>query len=75
MFSGMQTAHDPKMIGRIPKDLPILIVSGSDDPVGDFGKGVKTVKNQLNNAAKRLGLNRTRDLIKIFSVYNITLWE
>lgn len=40
-----------------------------------LGKGVKTVKNQLSNAAKRLGLNRTRDLIKIFSVYNITLWE
>ncbi len=38
-----------------------------------LGKGVKTVKNQLCNAAKRLGLNRTRDLIKFFSVY--TLWE
>lgn len=40
-----------------------------------LGKGVKTVKNQLSNAAKRLGLNRTRDLIKVFSVYNITLWD
>lgn len=40
-----------------------------------LGKGVKTVKNQLGNAAKRLGLKRTRDLIKIFSLYNITLWE
>ncbi len=40
-----------------------------------LGKGVKTVKNQLSSAAKRLGLNRTRDLIKIFSMYNITLWE
>lgn len=40
-----------------------------------LGKGVKTVKNQLGNAAKRLGLNRTRDLIKIFSVYNITMFE
>lgn len=40
-----------------------------------LGKGVKTVKNQLGNAAKRLGLNGTRDLIKIFSVYNITMFE
>lgn len=40
-----------------------------------LGKGVKTVKNQLGSAAKRLGLNRTRDLIKIFSVYPVTLWE
>lgn len=40
-----------------------------------LGKGVKTVKNQLSSAAKHLGLSRTRDLIKIFSVYNITVWE
>jgi DNA-binding CsgD family transcriptional regulator len=40
-----------------------------------LGKGVKTVKNQLSNAAKRLGLSKTRDLIKVFSVYNITLWD
>lgn len=38
-------------------------------------KSAKTIKNQLDNARKRLRLNRTRDLIKIFSVYNITLWE
>ena len=38
-------------------------------------KSVKTIKNQLGNAAKRLGLSRTRDLIKIFSIYNISLWE
>lgn len=26
---------------KIPKDLPILMVSGKDDPVGDYGEGVK----------------------------------
>ena len=49
MFSGMQTAHDPKMIGRTQKDLPILIVSGSDDPVGDFGKGVRKVRDMYRD--------------------------
>ena len=38
-------------------------------------KSVKTIKNQLQNVRKRLNLDRTRDLIKIFSVYNITLWD
>lgn len=38
-------------------------------------KSVKTVKNQLDNARKRLKLNGTRDLIKLFSFYNITLWD
>ncbi|MBR6782495.1 MAG: alpha/beta fold hydrolase [Clostridia bacterium] len=31
----------------LPKNLPILLVSGRDDPVGDFGKGVETVSSRL----------------------------
>lgn len=38
-------------------------------------KSAKTIKNQLDHARKRLKLDSTRDLIKFFSVYNITLWE
>ncbi len=38
-------------------------------------KSVKTIKNQLDNVRKRLHLDRTRDLIKIFSIYNITLLD
>lgn len=39
-------------------------------------KSIKTVKNQLESVRKRLHLDRTRDLIKIFSIYNgFTLWE
>ncbi len=34
-----------------PKDLPTLIVSGEDDPVGNYGKGVKTVYNNLKKAS------------------------
>lgn len=35
---------------RIGKDLPILLISGSVDPVGLNGKGVYKVANQLKNA-------------------------
>lgn len=38
-------------------------------------KSAKTIKNQLDNARKRLHLNRTRDLIKVFSAYNIMMME
>ena len=31
----------------IPKDLPIYLFSGTDDPVGDFGKGVEKVYKHL----------------------------
>lgn len=32
-----------KQFKKIRRNLPILIISGDDDPVGDFGKGVKAV--------------------------------
>lgn len=40
----------PAIVDRIPKDLPILLVSGSEDPVGDDGKGVEKVYQQLQKA-------------------------
>ena len=30
-------------IDRIPKEMPILLLSGGQDPVGDYGKGVRKV--------------------------------
>lgn len=38
-------------------------------------KSVKTVKCQLQNVRKRLKLASLRDLIKVFGIYNITVWE
>ncbi len=32
------------------KDKPVLLVSGSDDPVGDYGKGVEAVRKMLSDA-------------------------
>lgn len=48
----------------------------ADEIASVLSKSIKTVKNQLSSITKRLHLSRTRDLIKIFSVYNgFTLWE
>ena len=38
---------------RIPKDLPIILLSGSDDPIGDFGKGVEKARKALEDAGLR----------------------
>ena len=35
---------------ELDKALPILIVSGEDDPVGDHGKGVRTVQKGLERS-------------------------
>jgi len=35
---------------KIPKNLPVLFISGTDDPVGGFGKGVIKVYNNFKKA-------------------------
>jgi alpha-beta hydrolase superfamily lysophospholipase len=43
MFSGMIAMNNQEKAGRIPKGLSVAFVAGKNDPVGDFGKGVKKV--------------------------------
>jgi len=47
MFKGMSRLLDKNLLNNIPKNLPIFFVSGEDDPVGDFGKGVKAAFDSL----------------------------
>ena len=35
---------------KLPKDVPVLVISGEDDPVGNYGKGVRTVAQRLTGA-------------------------
>ena len=42
--------NSSKFFEGIKKELPILLVSGADDPVGDYGKGVKKVYDNLKNS-------------------------
>ena len=41
LFYSFKDCQDRKTVDMIRKDLPILIVSGAEDPVGDYGKGVE----------------------------------
>ena len=43
-----------EVVEKIPKELPVLILSGTMDPVGDFGKGPEKVYELL----KKAGLER-----------------
>lgn len=40
----------PEALKDIPKELPILMVSGAEDPVGDYGKGVQKAYDSLKEA-------------------------
>lgn len=46
---GLKTIHKKENIRMIPKNLPILILSGDKDPVGKNGKGVSQVYQSLKN--------------------------
>lgn len=43
LITGIEFANNRTQMARVPKDLPLLLVSGDEDPVGDFGKGVTKV--------------------------------
>ena len=43
VFSGMIGIQRKESVYMIPKGLPMLFMSGADDPVGEFGKGVRKI--------------------------------
>lgn len=40
MFSGVEAANRNESAGRIPRNIPLLFISGAEDPVGGNGKAV-----------------------------------
>lgn len=53
LCKSLERMNDPKILNAIPKNLPVLLVSGEDDPVGDYGKGVKKVYEQYQKLGIR----------------------
>ena len=53
LLDGIEMANDRKLAENIRKDIPMLIISGEDDPVGGYGKGVRKVYKLYKDA----GLN------------------
>lgn len=52
LFSVIKLACDGRTVKAAPADLPLFIISGSDDPVGDYGKGVEKLYRKLKKAGK-----------------------
>lgn len=42
-FRGLREIHSPAHLQRVPKELPLYIFSGEEDPVGGHGKGVRAL--------------------------------
>lgn len=71
LLYGLDTVHRSAALSGIPKELPIVLFSGDDDPVGGYGKslqmlvrlydqaGVKNVRLTLYPGARHELLNET----------------
>jgi len=53
LLDGIALANDESKASRIRSDLPLFLISGEDDPVGDFGKGVRKVYEEYQKAGIR----------------------
>lgn len=68
MLSGMQYTSNMKNINKMNKKIPIFLLSGDKDPVGEFGKGViKTYnifkKSGIENIDIKLYPNLRHDIL------------
>lgn len=59
MFNGLSKLYKLEKLNKIDKNLPILVISGDEDPVGKYGKGVRRLHQQyvdlgLKNSAIKL---------------------
>lgn len=43
LLKGIKKIHTPQNFKNVPRDLPVFILAGKNDPVGNFGKGVEKV--------------------------------
>lgn len=50
LFELIARIQKKENLEKVPNQLPVFMVSGTDDPVGDYGEGVKRAYNSLQEA-------------------------
>ena len=55
-IKGLNRIHEDENVKRIPSNLPIFLIAGSDDPVGSYGKGVIKKYNQYKKLNKKVNI-------------------
>ncbi len=50
LFELISRAQKRENLNKIPKELPVFLVAGTEDPVGDYGEGVKRTYHGLKDA-------------------------
>lgn len=68
LFKLINDCYNRDKLDKIPKQLPILMIAGAEDPVGDYGRGVEKVYNSylehgLQNVQMKLYENDRHELL------------
>lgn len=50
LLTGIELANDPAQAKKVSKVLPMLIISGAEDPVGSYGKGIRRIEKLYKDA-------------------------
>ena len=50
MMTGIRYIEQPKNLAAMRKDLPVFFIAGGDDPVGNYGKGVRQAAEAFRKA-------------------------
>lgn len=53
MMEGISYIQNRENLLNMPKDIPIYFIAGGDDPVGDYGKGVKKTARQFSKVGMK----------------------
>ena len=53
LLGSMKRHSDPKEYIAWDKNMPVLLISGEEDPVGNAGKGVKLIHRQMEDAGMK----------------------
>lgn len=54
MLTGLKYIQEPEHLAKMRKDLPVFFIAGADDPVGNYGAGVK----QTVQAFRKAGMEK-----------------
>ena len=53
LFSLIEYIQEPANIAKLPKNVPILLISGKEDPVGKYGENVREIREIYRKAGVR----------------------
>ena len=72
MFTLLDVINKPSWYKRVPKDVPMLIIAGKEDPVGNYGKGPEEVcKKLIENGCSKASLSLYEGMRhELFNEYN-----